>query len=140
VLRQKASPIPKIDDTIRKLLDNLVDTLRAAKGLGLAAPQIGVSKRAIVVDCGEGLWELINPEIVSKRGKDVGIEGCLSIPGVSGEVRRAARVVVEGYDREGRRIQICASGMGSRALQHEIDHLDGILFIDKANKVSDDDS
>jgi peptide deformylase len=137
VLRQKASPVPEVNDSIQKLLDNLADTLYAAKGLGLAAPQIGVAKRVIVVDCGEGLWEVVNPEIISMQGQEVAVEGCLSIPGVAAEVKRAAQVIVKGWDRSGWEIQIEADGMGARALQHETDHLDGILFIDKANKIVD---
>jgi len=137
VLRQKCSPVPEVNGNIQKLIDNLADTLYAAKGLGLAAPQIGVSKRVIVVDCGDGLWEVVNPEIVSMKGQEVAVEGCLSIPGVAGEVKRAARVVVRGLDRNGQQIQIEAEGMGARAFQHETDHLDGILFIDKANKIAD---
>ena len=136
-LRQKASPVPEVNDSIQKLLDNLADTLYAAKGLGLAAPQIGVAKRVIVVDCGEGLWEVVNPEIISMQGQEVAVEGCLSIPGVAAEVKRAAQVIVKGWDRSGWEIQIEADGMGARALQHETDHLDGILFIDKANKIVD---
>ncbi|MDH7576487.1 MAG: peptide deformylase [Bacillota bacterium] len=134
VLREKASPVPEVNKNIRKLLDNLAETMYAAKGVGLAAPQIGVSKRVIVVDVGEGLWELINPEIIVRQGEEVGVEGCLSIPGITGEVKRAARVLVKGWDRNGNPIEIKASGWGARALQHETDHLDGILFIDKVIK------
>jgi peptide deformylase len=139
VLRQKSNPVPEVNGSIQKLLDNLADTLYSAKGLGLAAPQIGVAKRVIVVDCGDGLWEVVNPEIISMQGQDVAVEGCLSIPGVAGEVKRAAQVIVKGWDRNGREIQIEAGGMGARALQHETDHLDGILFIDKANKMVNDE-
>jgi peptide deformylase len=135
VLREKAQPVPEVTRNIQKLLDNLAETMYAARGVGLAAPQIGVSKRVIVVDVGEGLWELVNPEIVSRKGEDVDVEGCLSIPGVAGKVRRASRVVVRGWDRNGKEIEIKASGLGARALQHEIDHLDGILFIDKAIEI-----
>lgn len=135
VLREKARPVPEVNRSILKLLDNMADTLYAARGAGLAAPQIGVSKRVIVVDCGEGLWEIINPEIVSRKGEEIAAEGCLSIPGVSGEVKRAAQVVVKGLDRSGREIRIEASGLGARALQHETDHLDGVLFIDRAIKL-----
>ncbi|NPV29785.1 MAG: peptide deformylase [Firmicutes bacterium] len=134
VLREKARPVPEVNNNIRKLLANLAETMYAAKGVGLAAPQIGISKRVIVVDVGEGLWELINPEIVSRQGEEIGVEGCLSIPGVAGEVKRAARVVVKGWGRDGNQVEIRASGLGARALQHEIDHLDGILFIDKVIK------
>jgi peptide deformylase len=139
VLRQKSSPVPEVNDSIKKLLDNLADTLYAAKGVGLAAPQIGVAKRVIVVDCGEGLWEVVNPEIISMQGQEVAVEGCLSIPGVAGEVERAAQVVVKGWDRNGWEIQITVDGIGARALQHETDHLDGILFIDKATKIVNGD-
>jgi len=139
VLRQKSSPVPEVNGSIQKLLDNLADTLYSAKGLGLAAPQIGVAKRVIVVDCGDGLWGVVNPEIVSMQGQEVGVEGCLSIPGVAGEVKRAARVIVRGWDRDGRDIQIEAEGMTARAFQHETDHLDGILFIDKVDQMVEDE-
>jgi peptide deformylase len=139
VLRQKSSPVPEVNSGIQRLLDNLADTLYAAKGVGLAAPQIGVAKRVIVVVCGEGLWEVVNPEIISMQGQEVAVEGCLSIPGVAGEVKRAAQVIVKGWDRSGQEIQIEADGMGARVLQHETDHLDGILFIDKASKIVNGD-
>lgn len=135
VLREKAKPIAKINESVHKLLDDLRDTMYSNKGVGLAAPQIGVLKRAIVVDAGEGLIELINPEILEASGKEADLEGCLSIPGVLGEVERAASVVVQGLDREGREIEVQANGFCARALQHEIDHLDGILFIDRAVKI-----
>jgi len=135
VLREKAKPITKINESVHKLLDDLRDTMYSNKGVGLAAPQIGVLKRAIVVDAGEGLIELINPEILEASGKEADLEGCLSIPGVLGEVERAASVVVHGLDREGREIKVQANGFCARALQHEIDHLDGVLFIDRAVKI-----
>ncbi len=131
ILREKALPVKSITKHILKLLDDLAETMYAAKGVGLAAPQIGVAKRVIVVDVGEGLWELINPEVVSRSGESVEVEGCLSIPGVAGEVRRAARVVVRGWNRKGETVTVAAEKLGARALQHEIDHLDGILFVDK---------
>lgn len=131
ILREKAEPVRKITSHIHKLLDNMAETMYAAPGVGLAAPQIGVSKRVIVVDVGEGLVELINPEIVVAEGEEIGVEGCLSIPGVQGEVPRAAYVVVKGLDRHGQIKEYKAQGLFARALQHEIDHLDGILFIDK---------
>lgn len=136
VLREKAQAVTKINKNIQKLLNDMADTMYAAKGVGLAAPQIGISKRVIVVDVGEGLWEVINPEIISKKGEECGVEGCLSIPGVTGQVYRAAHVVVTGLDRNGNEIRIEAGGLGARALQHEIDHLDGILFIDKATRLT----
>ncbi len=139
ILREKSRPVPEINASILKLIDNMADTLYAAKGVGLAAPQIGVSKRVIVVDCGEGLQEVVNPEIISREGEEVAVEGCLSIPGVAAEVKRAALVVVTGWNRKGEEIQIAASGLGARAFQHETDHLDGILFIDSAIKFVDND-
>lgn len=131
VLREKSQPVRKITPHIVKLLDNLADTMYDAPGVGLAAPQIGVLKRVIVVDVGEGLVELVNPVIIASQGKDTGPEGCLSVPGVQGEVPRAAAVTVRGLDRHGREKEIEAEGLLARALQHEIDHLDGLLFIDK---------
>lgn len=133
VLREKAVPVPKITPNIIKLLDNMRDTLYGdAKGVGLAAPQIGISKRVVVIDVGDGLWEMINPEIVAAEGEEIAVEGCLSIPGVLGEVPRAARVVVRALDRNGESFELKADGLLARACQHEIDHLDGILFVDKA--------
>jgi peptide deformylase len=117
---------------MEKLIDNMRDTMYANKGVGLAAPQIGVSKRVIVVDVGEGLVELINPVIVNAEGRQIDSEGCLSIPDMAGEVARAERVKVKGLDRAGNETEVEARGFFARALQHEIDHLDGILFIDKA--------
>lgn len=111
------------------------DTMYANQGVGLAAPQIGVSKRVIVVDVGDGLVELINPVIAEAKGTQIDNEGCLSIPGMVGEVMRAEHVNVKGLDRTGNETEIEASGFFARALQHEIDHLDGILFIDKAKNL-----
>ncbi|RKO67294.1 peptide deformylase [Desulfofundulus salinus] len=135
VLREKARPVAKITPNIHKLLDNMRDTMYHARGVGLAAPQIGVSKRVIVVDTGEGLIELINPEIVEARGEETDTEGCLSLPNVVGEVTRATEVRVKGLDRHGNPVEHHARGFLARALQHEIDHLDGILFIDRAVRI-----
>lgn len=135
VLREKAKEVPRITPNIIKLLDNMRDTMYANKGVGLAAPQIGVSKRVIVVDVGEGLYEVINPEVLDRRGEMLDLEGCLSIPEVVGDVKRAAEIRVRGLDREGREIEVEAGGYLARAFQHEIDHLDGILFIDKAENM-----
>ncbi len=136
VLRQKCRPVTVINKKIKRLLDNMKETMYAANGVGLAAPQVGISKRIIVVDVGEGFWELLNPEIIFQEGEEVGVEGCLSIPGVAGEVKRAFKVKVKGLDRSGQEQIITAEGLGARALQHEIDHLDGVLFIDKADRIS----
>lgn len=134
VLREKAKEVKEITPNIVKLLDNMFDTMYAANGVGLAAPQIGVSKRVVVIDVGEGPVEFINPVIVEQEGQEDGSEGCLSIPGVTGEVMRAAKVVVEALNRKGELQRIEAEGLFARACQHEIDHLEGILFVDKAHK------
>ncbi len=139
ILREKAKPVSKINSNIHKLLDNMKDTMEHANGVGLAAPQIGVSKRVIIVDIGEGLIELINPEIIKSSGKSTDVEGCLSVPDVNGEVTRADKVVVVGLNRKGEKVEIKAEGLLARALQHEIDHLDGILFIDNAKNVQNNE-
>jgi peptide deformylase len=136
ILREKARLVPRITPNIIKLLDNMANTMYSAKGVGLAAPQVGVSKRVIVVDTGEGLYGLINPEIVKAEGREIEQEGCLSIPGLVGEVARAASIEVKALDRNGKECRIKASGFFARALQHEIDHLDGVLFIDRAQNVT----
>ncbi|NLV15855.1 MAG: peptide deformylase [Syntrophomonadaceae bacterium] len=135
ILKQKAKPVRKINDSIVRLLDNLRDTLIKYDGVGLAAPQIGVSKRVIVVDTDEEYYELINPEILEAEGEESAIEGCLSVPELNGQVIRNARVLVKGLDRQGQEISIDAEGVAARAFQHEIDHLDGILFVDRAEWV-----
>ena len=137
VLKQVAEPVKKIDKQILILLNDMVDTLYNAQGVGLAAPQIGVSKRVVVIDIGDdtGLLELINPEILSQEKEVTDLEGCLSVLGMVGDVCRCEHVVVQAVTRRGRRIRIKANGLLARALQHEIDHLDGKLYIDKAMKV-----
>lgn len=134
-LRTKATPVAVIDDAIGKLCDDMAETMYAAPGVGLAAPQIGVSLRVFVVDiAGEDepsdLHELINPEIVSKVGKQCEREGCLSFPGVTEEVQRAAKVTVRARDRQGGAFELTVEGLLSVAIQHEYDHLDGKLMID----------
>ncbi len=135
VLRERAREVPRITANIIKLLDNMRDTMYAYKGVGLAAPQIGVSKRVIVVDAGEGLVELINPVITGAEGEVTDVEGCLSIPGLVGDVKRAAAVMVKGLNRAGQETEIRAEGFAARVFQHEIDHLEGILFTDKAENI-----
>ena len=134
VLREKAVPVKEITPNIEKLLDNMFDTLYDARGVGLAAPQVGVSKRVVVIDVGEGPLELINPVIVEKEGEDIDDEGCLSIPGITGQVARAAKVKVEALNRKGELQVIEGEGLLARCLQHELDHLEGVLFVDKAKK------
>lgn len=132
LLRSIAAPVTAVDSKISGLLKNLTDTLYAEEGrAGLAAPQIGASQRVIVMDCGEGLIELINPEIVEFRGEQIGPEACLSLPGYTGIVPRAEYVLVKTWDREGRTLQIEAHEFLARCMQHEIDHLNGILYIDR---------
>lgn len=139
VLRKKARPVQKINATIRKLLDDMAETMYAAPGIGLAAPQVGVSKRVIVVDIqdkkGPGLLKLVNPEIVHAEGTVTWNEGCLSIPGYVGEVQRHARIKVTALNPDGHKVWVEAEGLLAVCLQHEIDHLDGILYIDKATNV-----
>lgn len=132
ILRSKALPVKEINAGVLRVLDNMRDTMYAADGVGLAAPQIGILKRMIVVDIGENLLELINPEIIKREGDQFGSEGCLSVPGVVGRVNRAKKVQVKGLDRDGQELDIEAVDLMAKVLQHEIDHLEGILFIDKA--------
>lgn len=139
ILRARALPVNNINDGVLRLLDNMRDTMYAFDGVGLAAPQIGVSKRIIVVDTGDKLWEIINPEIISHEGLMTTSEGCLSVPGTVGRVNRAKKVVVKGMDRQGEEFTIEAADLLAKAFQHEIDHLDGILFIDKAIETRRDD-
>lgn len=135
VLREKCVPVTKINAGVLRLLDNMKDTLYDADGVGLAAPQIGVSKRVVVLDIGEGIIELINPEIMEREGEQNGMEGCLSVPNTRGKVKRAKRVVVRSLDRNGDEYVIEGQDILARVLQHEIDHLDGILFVDRAEAV-----
>jgi peptide deformylase len=139
VLRQKAARVARVDDEVRQLVDDLLETMRAARGVGLAANQVGVARRVAVVDVGEDdppPLILINPVIV-ERGEELETveEGCLSVPEIFGEVERPARVVVEALDRDGTPYRAEAHGYKARAIQHEIDHLDGILFLDHLSAV-----
>lgn len=131
VLRKKAKPVETVTPKIAKLLDDMAETLYAAEGrAGLAAPQVGILRRAIVMDCGDGLIELLNPEIVEMRGEQEGAEACLSYPGYAGVVTRAAYVQVKYMDRQGTERVLEGEEFLARCLQHEIDHLQGVLFID----------
>ncbi|MDI9457310.1 MAG: peptide deformylase [Dethiobacteria bacterium] len=138
VLRSQARPVKKINQAIITLLDDMAETMYEYEGVGLAAPQIGIAKRLIVLDPGEDhLMKLINPRCIEMEGEENGVEGCLSIPGIFGEVPRAFRVQVEALDPGGNLIQIEATGFLARILQHEIDHLNGILFLDRAIRLVD---
>lgn len=134
VLREVAKPVTKINPSIHKLLNDMAETMYDADGVGLAAPQIGISKRVIVVDIGDelGLVEMINPEYLEQEGEQLGVEGCLSIPNLNGEVNRAYRVRVKALNRHGEPFEMVAEDLMARAIQHEIDHLNGVLFTDLA--------
>ena len=135
VLRRRADEVEKPDAELSRLIDDMFETMYDAKGIGLAAPQVGVSRRVIVVDVGDAMvqpFALLNPRIVSSSPRtERAEEGCLSIPGVAAPVERPATVVVEGEDRDGKPLRVEADGLLARCLQHEIDHLDGVLFIDR---------
>lgn len=138
VLRKKAKPVTKVNAAVRQLLDDMAETMYHAPGVGLAAPQVGISKRIVVVDPHDeetGLIQLINPEIVHQEGWVIGTEGCLSIPGMMGDVYRYEKVKVVALDRNGRKIWIDAEGWLARIFQHEIDHLDGVLYTDKCTNL-----
>ena len=132
VLREKAKKVRKIDASVHKLIDDMVDTMRAAPGVGLAAPQIGVSLRVVVIETpDDGLIPLINPEIVKSSGERRVIEGCLSVPGYQAEITRSRQVTVKALDRDGKEIRIKAvDTLLAQALEHEIDHINGVLYID----------
>jgi len=135
ILRKKAKPVTRVNSAVQKLINDMFLTMYQADGVGLAAPQVGKSKRIIVVDVGKGKIALVNPEIVTAEGEATAEEGCLSIPGKTGDVTRAAKVVVKGLDETGKPVEIEADGLLARAFQHEIDHLNRILFIDKATNI-----
>ncbi|AUS95847.1 peptide deformylase [Clostridium thermosuccinogenes] len=137
VLRKVSREVDVIDEKILTLLKDMAETMYKADGVGLAAPQVGILKRVVVIDVGDGLLELINPKIVEQEGEQIEVEGCLSIPNLVGEVKRPARVVVEALDPRGEKVVINADGLLAIALCHEIDHLDGILFKDKAIRLID---
>jgi peptide deformylase len=129
VLLSQAQAVGGISRQVRRLARDMLETMYAAPGVGLAAPQVGVRQRVIVVDVGENPVTLVNPQITAAEGEQIGLEGCLSLPDLVGEVRRAEWVVVSGLDLVGKPITVEGEGLLARALQHEVDHLDGILFI-----------
>jgi peptide deformylase len=135
ILRQKASSVERIDDDLLQLIEDMFETMYAAEGIGLAAPQVGILQRVVIVDieahfCEYPLIALINPVITEATGEELGEEGCLSLPGRRGVVRRAIEVTVEGMLPNGKKIKFNADSLMARVLQHEIDHLNGILFTD----------
>lgn len=150
VLREKATPVAVVDDSLRRLADDMVETMRAARGVGLAAEQVGRTERMCVIDIPDGCdsredaafnapismpLKMFNPSIVAREGSQRDKEGCLSFPGVGGSVTRAAQVVCQYLDEENRPQTITARGFLARAIQHEIDHLDGILYVDHMSAV-----
>lgn len=130
-LYKKCRPVEKFDARLADLIDDLYETMNAADGAGLAAPQVGILRRIVVVDAGEGRIELVNPVIRLAEGCQGGYEGCLSFPGQSGYVERADHVIVEGYDRHGVKHSYDTDGFYARAVQHELDHLDGVVYLTK---------
>mgnify|MGYP001614474977 CR=1 FL=1 len=143
LLKTKAKPVTKVDDETKKLIGDMIETMYAARGIGLAATQVGMNKRVAVLDVpdcedyqkGKNLLAIINPEIVSYEGEIKYEEGCLSIPGFTAEVKRFSSVVVTALDKDGNALEIDAEGLLAIALQHEIDHLNGMLFIDRLSKL-----
>jgi peptide deformylase len=136
LLRKRAIPVYEVNKIIRDLIDDMVETMYSAPGIGLAAPQVGISLRLIVVDVtrsngGDGLIHLINPEILWSDGSIIQEEGCLSIPGINVEMERKEKIRVSGLDRNGKKVEINAEGLLAVAIQHEVDHLDGRLIIDR---------
>lgn len=135
VLRKKCFEVTKFDARLAQLLDDMKDTVRREEGAGLAAPQVGVLRRAVVVDVDEGFFEMVNPVIVASGGVQRGYEGCLSVRGRRGIVTRPLTVTVRYFDRSGKPHERKAEGFFARAVCHELDHLDGILYIDRAERV-----
>ncbi|TMC24446.1 MAG: peptide deformylase [Chloroflexi bacterium] len=138
ILRRKAKKIHRFDPSIQKLAEDMFETMHSARGVGLAAPQIAQSIRIFVAEFEDHKVAMVNPEIVKAEGEVLGIEGCLSIPGYIGEnIRRAEKIVVKGQDVRGKAIKVNAEGWFARVLEHEIDHLDGILFLDRLDRPED---
>ncbi len=133
ILREVAAEVPKLTGKHRHLIENMLRIMEDAHGVGLAAPQVGISERIIVMNPNRKPIVLVNPVIIAKEGSVIAEEGCLSIPGLYGDVERFSKVAVEGYDRKGRPIAYEMEGMSARIVQHEIDHLDGVLFTDKVD-------
>ena len=134
-LRKKSFPVENFDESLWTLLDDMKETLRKEEGAGLAAPQVGVLRRAVVVDVEEGFFEFVNPKIISEKGEQCGWEGCLSVRGKRGVVSRPMKVKLSYQDRHGEQKILQAKGFFARAVCHELDHLDGVLYIDRAQHV-----
>ena len=137
ILYKKCKAVVKFDEKLHILLDDMYETMQSRDGVGLAAPQVGILKRAVVIDVGDGKIELINPEIVEESGEQTGSEGCLSVHGVFGEVTRPNVVTVKAQDRDGKWFKITGKELLARAFCHEIEHLDGKLFLDRVIRFID---
>lgn len=137
ILYKKCKAVVKFDEKLHILLDDMYETMQSRDGVGLAAPQVGILKRAVVIDVGDGKIELINPEIVEESGEQTGSEGCLSVPGAFGEVTRPNVVTVKAQDRDGKWFKITGKELLARAFCHEIEHLDGKLFLDRVIRFID---
>lgn len=133
VLRKKSRPVEIVDDKIRELVDDMIETMHSQDGVGLAAPQVGILKRVVVIDLYDdhGPYVLINPEIIKEKGEQEVDEGCLSFPNKFAKVIRPAEVTVKALDREGNEFKLKGKGLLAQAISHEVDHLNGILFVDK---------
>lgn len=132
VLHQKAKRVGNINNSVQKLIDDMIDTMRYTNGVGLAAPQVGIPLQVIVIELPDvdDVITLINPEVVKRSGERELTEGCLSLPGYRGEIKRSESVIVKGRDRQGKQIRIKADGLLAHALEHEIDHVNGIVYVD----------
>ncbi len=130
-LKKKCRPVTEFDERLHSLLDDMKETLTLFNGVGLAAPQVGILKRVVVINLGDKILELVNPVIVKTEGSYVDVEGCLSVPGKAGEVERPEKTTVVAYDRDGRRFEYTGEELYSRCLCHELDHLEGILYVEK---------
>ena len=137
ILYKKCKAVVKFDEKLHILLDDMYETMQSRDGVGLAAPQVGILKRAVVIDVGDGKIELINPEIVEESGEQTGSEGCLSVPGVFGDLTRPNVVTVKAQDRDGKWFKIRGKELLARAFCHEIEHLDGKLFLDRVIRFID---
>ncbi len=137
ILTKRAKEVPQVNEKIKSLLDDMIETMRANDGVGLAAPQVGVLRRVFVVEVNDEVYELINPEILEENGIQTGDEGCLSVPGYIGTVERPAFIKMKGLDRDGNEIQVEGTELLAVALSHEYDHLEGVLFVNKALDVQE---
>ena len=137
-LKKKCRPVAEFDERLHSLLNDMKETLRLANGVGLAAPQVGILKRVVVINLGDDkMLELVNPTIIKTEGSEIDVEGCLSVPGKAGEVERPTKATVIAYDRDGRRFEYTGEDLYARCICHECDHLDGILYVEKVIRFVD---